>query len=73
MPIYEFQCPDHGPFEVPFPIKGMLPRSARCTSLTRVASKKAKECGKKSPRYPSVPGAIIVEGGTGACRAPRKE
>ena len=76
MPIYEFECPKHGTFDAIRSIHGPIPKYAFCKNRVRVSinlPKVNEKCGQKSDRLYSRLGGIIVEGGTGAGRAPRKE
>lgn len=71
MPIYEFECPKHGRFEVTFTGLVALKGPPKRASCTKVVDRKGDLCNKRAGRVLSVPGGVIVEGGTGARRSSR--
>lgn len=74
MPLYEFNCPVHGSFDVRLSFKDALPSDAPCPASTdRIVDASGElirgpGCCEVAPRVLTPPAGIIVMGGTGAGR-----
>lgn len=64
MPIHEFRCPEHGNIEKKFSFNDEVPVTILCPLV--VCDKIT--CGLTAKKIISKPGAVLVEGGTGAGR-----
>lgn len=65
MPTYEYECPDHGVIEV------LLTSYNPGPEMTCGQPTEKSFCRKRAKKILSVPGGVIVEGGTNARRSTR--
>lgn len=69
MPTYEYECPDHGKFDVI--LTGYTPPD-KMSCAAPIGNGKAL-CRKRAKKILSTPGGVIVEGGTNAGRTWKRD